>query len=54
MPENFAAPLFSDDQPACDLVIDSFDQMHNSADLTLLACHFTIGGAASVAIDPAF
>lgn len=51
MSENFAAPLFSDDQTGCDLVIDSFDQMHNMGDLSLLATHFCIVGAAPAAID---
>lgn len=53
MPENFASPLFTDDRSACDLVIDTFDQMHNMADLSLLACHVCIGAGTAAAIDPA-
>ena len=37
MSENCTSALFSDDQPACDLVIDTFDQMRNPADFSLSA-----------------
>lgn len=35
MPEITAAPLPISDQSVCDLVIDTFDQMHNPTELRL-------------------
>ncbi len=35
MPEITTSPLPIDDRSVCDLVIDTFDQMHNPAELRL-------------------
>lgn len=54
MPELAAALLPADNQFHCDLVIDTFDQMNNTTDLSLLICHFCGCGAPSAdAVDRA-
>jgi hypothetical protein len=40
MPENVNSPQFIADQPFCDLVIDTFDQMNNTTDLAALLTHY--------------
>lgn len=45
MPELAAALLPADDHSYSDLMIDTFDQMHNTTDLSLLTCHFCGCGA---------
>lgn len=47
MPELSASALSIDDRFACDLVIDTFDQMNNTTDMSLLLTHFCGCGAPS-------
>ena len=41
MPNTVAQEMLADDRSGCDLVIDSFDQMRNPAELSLYPSTFT-------------